>query len=220
MDDAGHAEEQHGARRSVREQLLQAATELFAIEGSRGTGLSAIAKQIGVTTPAITHHFGTKQALVTEVVERTVLLSQEMLVRTSDSSGLEQLTANSQWPGVLMGDAQLSNLSRLMSVMTAEALDPNFSARPKIVNTHREFRQSYLEMVTAGQQDGSIRTDVEPKVIAAQLVAFIYGAQAHWLLDPDDVPIQEMFTDYFARLERDLAPPPHGPGEGAPTQQE
>jgi AcrR family transcriptional regulator len=66
-DDRGRG----APRRSVRADLLQAAVELFAREGSRGTPLAAVAERIGVTTPAITHHFGSKARLLMEVVEYT-----------------------------------------------------------------------------------------------------------------------------------------------------
>src|SRR3974390_3419466 len=50
-----------GGRPSRRDELLTAALELFATGGTRGTSLEAIAKQIGVTRAAITHHFKTKE---------------------------------------------------------------------------------------------------------------------------------------------------------------
>lgn len=68
-----------------RDQLLQAALELFAEQGFRGTSTAEIAKHAGVATGTLFHHFSTKEELIntlyreikTELAEN---MSQDMRV--------------------------------------------------------------------------------------------------------------------------------------------
>ncbi len=91
--------------------------------------------------------------------------------------------------------------------MTAEALDPDFPAHQRFLARQRQFRRNLVRTVIDGQKDGSIRTDVDPKAVATQIMAFMQGAQLHWFLDPHDVPLKDAFEDYFNRLQTDLTPP-------------
>jgi AcrR family transcriptional regulator len=194
------------SRRSVRTNLLEAAIELFAREGSRGTPLAAIAERIGVTTPAITHHFGSKTDLLMEVVEYTDRANPNLFGDAVGSSVLERLRAHREWADLLVNDSRLANLSRVRAVMLAEALDPDFAAHDHFVDRHRRFRHQVAEVVQQGQTDESIRADVDAETTAGEIVAFMQGAQVQWFLDPDEVDLQKLFATYFDRLVRDLAP--------------
>lgn len=192
-----------GGRRSQRDDLLHAAMELFAKGGSRGTPLAAIADRIGVTSPAITHHFGTKQALLMEVVKATDRADLGRL-DSPETSGLEQLGALRGWASALASDSDLAHLSRLRTVMVAESLDPDFTAHGHFVERHRWHQRQLAALVSAGQADGSIRLDVDPATVATEILAFMQGAQFQWFLDPDSVSLQAVFDAYFDRLEADL----------------
>src|ERR1700691_65117 len=50
-------------RLSQRSDILEAAVDLFAKGGSRGTPMAAIAERMGVSIPAIPHHFGSQYGL-------------------------------------------------------------------------------------------------------------------------------------------------------------
>ncbi len=193
-----------GGRRSQRDDLLKSAMDLFAKEGSRGTPLSAIAERIGVTTPAITHHFGTKQALLMEVVQATDQVYGGLL-DSAASSGIDRVSALRLWATLLATDSALAHLSRLRTVMVAEALDPDFSAHGHFVERHRRYRSNAAATVAEGQADGTIRPDVDPMVVATEIVAFMQGAQIQWFLDPDTIRLEEVFETYFNRLVCDLA---------------
>lgn len=81
-DTALHAD---AARPSRREQILQAAAQLFAERGSRAVGVDDVGAAVGVTGPAIYRHFAGKDAMLAE-----------MLLRISDrllAGGTERVAA-------------------------------------------------------------------------------------------------------------------------------
>jgi AcrR family transcriptional regulator len=66
-DAALHAD---AARPSRREQILQAAAQLFAERGSRAVGVDDVGAAVGVTGPAIYRHFASKDAMLAEMLLR------------------------------------------------------------------------------------------------------------------------------------------------------
>lgn len=54
----------------ARAEVLAAATRLFARHGYSGTGMRQIAAEAGVALSMINYHFGSKQALLEEIVDR------------------------------------------------------------------------------------------------------------------------------------------------------
>ena len=55
---------------NTRDQLLDAAEELFAERGFYGVSIAAVADCLGITKQALLHHFGTKERLYAEVLRR------------------------------------------------------------------------------------------------------------------------------------------------------
>jgi AcrR family transcriptional regulator len=82
QDSALHAD---AGRPSRREQILQAAAQLFAERGSRAVGVDDVGAAVGVTGPAIYRHFASKDAMLAEMLLR---ISERLL-----AGGTEQVAA-------------------------------------------------------------------------------------------------------------------------------
>lgn len=57
----------------TKEKILDGAEELFAKTGYKGTSMRSITSQADVNLSAVNYHFGSKQGLVTAVIERRLL---------------------------------------------------------------------------------------------------------------------------------------------------
>ena len=68
-------------RPSRREQILQAAAQLFAERGARAVGVDDIGAAVGVTGPAIYRHFAGKDAMLAEML---VGISERLAVGARD----------------------------------------------------------------------------------------------------------------------------------------
>ncbi len=75
-------------RPSRREQILQAAAQLFAQRGSRAVGVDDVGAAVGVTGPAIYRHFASKDAMLAEMLlrisERLLEGGSEVVARAGD----------------------------------------------------------------------------------------------------------------------------------------
>ena len=56
-------------RRDRREEILQAASDLFGVRGFRGTSLASIAEAVDLTEPGLLHYFPSKVNLLQSVLE-------------------------------------------------------------------------------------------------------------------------------------------------------
>ena len=77
-DAALHAD---ADRPSRREQILQAAAQLFAERGARAVGVDDVGAAVGVTGPAIYRHFASKDAMLAEMLVR---ISERLLAGGSE----------------------------------------------------------------------------------------------------------------------------------------
>ena len=93
---------QSGGRPSRREAILQAAIDLFAKGGSRGTCIAAIAERIGVTPAAVIHHFKTKEALLREVVAE--IDNRRPGLECNQVAGPDRLRGLGEWGRLLEED--------------------------------------------------------------------------------------------------------------------
>ncbi len=67
--------------------------------------------------------------------------------------------------------------------------------------------ETVAEGIRRGQRAGRYRADVDPMVKATEIVAFLYGMETSWLLDPS-VPLTEVFREYRGSLARQLVVDP------------
>jgi AcrR family transcriptional regulator len=193
---------------SRRDAILQAAMDLFAKGGSRGTCIAAIAERIGVTPAAVIHHFKTKDALLGEVVAE-IDHRRPMLYEESDPpTGSDRLALVARWGRMLEDDDELANLSRLAAVMVAEGLDPDHPSHDYFVERFRSFRAQVSESIRAGIDEGWVRPDLDPDMVALLVLGCSQGISLQGFLDPDRVPIAEAYELMASVLLRALAPDP------------
>src|SRR5450432_1964827 len=80
---------QQQRREETERRLVDAATRLFAERGSRSVSLADVGRLAGYSSGIVSHHFGSKQALLAAVVEQ----AQRFDVPASGTLGVQLLTA-------------------------------------------------------------------------------------------------------------------------------
>jgi AcrR family transcriptional regulator len=199
-----HTSEATFARgRQRREEIVDAATELFAKDGYRGTGLAAIASKVGVTQPTLLHHFGNKEGLLRAVLERRQEEDMAVTEAVLVTGGVQLLEALPAYAEHLRARA---GLAHLFAVLTAENLLPEHAAHDWFVQRYRDTRSALSAAFRAGQERGEIRADVDPEAIAMRLIALLDGLQTQWLLDPEQVDLAAALKDAASALHDELLP--------------
>lgn len=169
-----------------RQDILRAAMETFGAKGSTNGTLADIAEQVGMTRAGVLHHFGSKQALLLEVLEYrdrddvAHLHDQQM----PGGAGLfmhlvETVLRNSLRPGIV----------QVYTVLSAESVTDDHPARAYFENRYRTLRSD----LDGAFRELCAREDVtDPGTVdkaSAAILAVMDGLQLQWLLDPSAIDL-------------------------------
>ncbi|WP_285546567.1 TetR/AcrR family transcriptional regulator [Streptomyces lavendulae] len=190
-----------------RRAMVDAAIELFAQQGVRGTGVAAVAARAGVTPSALIHHFGSKDALVRAVLQEADRRALERLAITADAE--PSLAQAIDW---FVRDAEHTaaaerELAALHTALTAENLDPGSALHVWFRDRGRALRDHLVSLFTRAEADGTARPGLDARTLAAEVAAFLEGAHLLWLLDPDRIDLVALHRSYFDGLTARLTGP-------------
>jgi AcrR family transcriptional regulator len=183
-----------------REEILDAAVELFATRGYRGSGILELADRVGMSHAGILHHFGTKENLLRAVVARRDAVQDENISGLVER-GVVSARPTPREPGTYV---EPTILTRLVTVLRTENLDPGDPLHDYFVDRQRYVHQLAVAELRAAQERGEIRADVDLDTTAFEILAFTTGIETMWLLDPDAIDIQRVTTTFWQTLIDDL----------------
>ena len=179
-----------------KQRILAVAQRLLARNGGRGTTLGQIAQEAGVTPAGLLHHFESKEQLLHAVLDARDADDDANADREGDIlEELERVTERFRRSPGLIG---------IFTVLLSENLDPEAPLHVRFLNRYRAAVDTVAEGIRRGQRDGRYRTVLDPAVKAREIVAFLYGMETSWLLDPS-IPLTEVFREYTGSLARQLA---------------
>ncbi|UUT36135.1 TetR/AcrR family transcriptional regulator [Microbacterium elymi] len=169
--------------RARRERLLDAAIAAFGQSGFHTATLTDIARACGISRPGLLHHFDSKEALLTAVLERRDQIDAEIFITAIDrsSSPLQAIvdiaTANSKTTG----------LTELFAVLSAEATNPQHPAHDYFVALYTRLRTDLAAALEAMRAAGELPADQSPTELANELIALKDGFALQSLLQPTAV---------------------------------
>lgn len=195
-----------GVRR--REQLIAGAVDVFAQHGYAGGSVRAIAEQAGVSHATLIQHFGSKEGLLTAVLEewdrRTV---QHDL---ADVNGLDYFR---RLPEVMSAHQRHPGLLQLFTTIAAEATSPAHPAHAFIQQRYSGNLATLARHLRHAADVGDVAplTGAQIMVEVRLVTAALDGIGLQWLLDPS-TDIQVTVSTY---VERAIGAWKHAPDTAA-----
>jgi AcrR family transcriptional regulator len=180
-------------------QIIEAALELFAQSGYRGTGLTALAEKVGMTHPGLLYYFGTKERLLRAVVDHRE--ENEQLTYGELTADIERARKVARF----INDNPL--LTRLFVVLGAENLDADDPLHDFFVDRYARSRTITKAAWSREVAEGRARDDLDLDQLAREMVATIMGLEIQWLMDPDAFDLTEAIDAYLEGLKERTAPP-------------
>jgi AcrR family transcriptional regulator len=204
----GTNERRERERLAMREQILNAARELFAERGYEAVTMREIGKRIEYSATALYNHFADKEALVRELCRRdfsdfaqrflTAVVGSKSPVESMCRAGLVYLSFAEQFP----------QHYRIMFMTPLPETPPEAGEREDPRMNSYVFLRQLVDGLLAGHH---LRQDLtDPDLIAQTIWAVVHGAasleltidkQAAWL---DFKPRRERFADALRTLTRAL----------------
>ncbi|WP_106400526.1 TetR/AcrR family transcriptional regulator [Actinocorallia populi] len=176
-----------------REQILDAALEVFSQHGDRGSSLQEIADRVGLSLPGLLHYFGSREELLLAVIERRDVLDtesrtvkEETEVRSPGEAVVRTVRHNMEQPGLV----------KLFVALSAAATEPAHHAHGFFSDRYRDLALTIQKGLESGRENGEIRADANAEHMARLLLAISDGLQIQWLMDPsiDMAAIVETFN--------------------------
>jgi AcrR family transcriptional regulator len=199
-------------RRSRSEEaLLDAAAALIAERGIDRASLHTIGSRAGTSRGLPSHHFGSKDAMIARLAQRSQeKLSREMVVALERSgvdaghaSALDVLRA---FVGIYLELFVEPAVDDWALVALWGAMVPAEASVEGMVEADRRAVEGWAAIIQHGHADGSISIDVDPTAAGATLFGLTRGVAALLLIDPglvDVESVRQMCDDLIARA---LAP--------------
>jgi AcrR family transcriptional regulator len=210
-------------RRSESEEaLLAAAAELVAERGIDGASLASIGARAGTSRGLPTHHFGSKDALVARLARR----AQDRIYEATVAAVERESPDPDDVPGLELVRTQVDTYLEHFEHPTPEehALivmwGATFPAESSVSGMHEAERRSFRGwggLIEYGQEDGSIRDDIDPTTAAVLLQGILRGVAAMLLTDGAIVEMSrvreacgKVVTAGLAPVDGSTAPPQDG----------
>ena len=163
--------------------ILDAAVELFAVNGYRSTTMKDIAENAGISQPGLLHHFPSKADVLVALLRRR---EERALIRAEES---EDLPPVDRILTVVRDVEDNRTLIALHCVLTAEATSPDHPAHEFFKTRYHRIQERTTASFRHLLEQGLLKPGTDPARLARTMVAVIDGLHVQWLLAPESVDI-------------------------------
>ncbi len=194
-----------------REQILEAALEVLAARGFKGTSIDAVAERAGLTRQGVLHYFPSKKRLLLEILAFRERLHREHLAgrRTGDQVGED-------WAGefaeAVAFELDHPSLATVHSVVLAEAVTGQEPATEYVRERCRAL-QDHLTASLVERYGECLPSGLSPSTAAAAVLALVEGVHQQWLLDPETERYPQIVREALSVL---IGPEAAGGAAGQP----
>jgi AcrR family transcriptional regulator len=188
----------------TRLRILEAAASVLERDGYAAATLTEIASVAQMQAGSLYYHFDSKDAIVEEVLRVGVEHSREAICVAVGSMGPEAsghdrlIAAVTAYVQVIVAE---SNFTRANIRCFEEA---PLSARESLAVPLRDFANLWVDLLVGGQRDGSIRTDLEARVIARMTIAALNSC-VQWYRPDGELSIEQVASMFATSVVDGLA---------------
>ena len=201
-------------KQTVREEILQAAEDLFARKGYHKTSMDDIVKESGLSKGAIYGYFESKQDILLALSDRRCasILDRIQSVFSPDDSATDKLEKGL---GIVFGD--LVEVSREICGLSLELWveAPRIKSLQDGVNIRYGTAHSFIAgIINEGMRRGEFKQDIDADAMASILLATVDGMYLHWATTGRDFDWQKMKSTFLAMLLEGINVEGKGTGKG------
>lgn len=169
-----------------RLEILDAAVEIFGNRGYTGSSLVEIADRVGMTHAGVLHHFGSKDALLLEVLDHRDRTDVAHLESKHIPDGLDLFR---HLVKTAMLNAQRAGIVQAFAVLSAESVTDGHPGRTYFEARYRTLRGDVDHAFRVVCRERGIDVPATVDAASASILAVMDGLQVQWLLDPAAVDL-------------------------------
>lgn len=173
-------------------QILTVALDLFTKKGFAATKISDIADAMGISVGLLFHYFDSKEQLYEELVQRGIANSQSTIMTANHDKPLAFFEGIAE---LILDQVKSDPFASRMFVLMSQAANNDFLSEEIRDHIKRDNFHTSVEIIRAGQLEGSIR-EGDPIALSVAFWAAIQGTcqvlvwnsdlpcpDSHWIID-------------------------------------
>lgn len=191
-----------------RQAILDAAIEHFAQWGYFNSSIPKIAAAVGMTKAGLIHHFGSKEALLSAVLElreqRSLRIFYSADTHNDPLEYFRQIAAQAAY------NERENALTQMFCVLAAEASNEKHPAHEYFRDRYENIVRGSSEILAGMVEAGTIRPDTDVRQVASEILAVVDGFTVQWALAGPPVSLADRVTSYLDRLAKSVTPDGRG----------
>lgn len=154
---------------TTREQLLDAATALFAERGIAATTIAQIAAHVGVTSAMVHYYFKTRDQLLDAIVEERIMRFDAFVWDSFTGSEVDPISLIKGLVAQLIKACEI--MPWLPPLWIREIVNEGGFLREKLLQRISVDRQKkFVECIAAGQKRGEVNEDIDPRFLFMSII--------------------------------------------------
>jgi AcrR family transcriptional regulator len=183
MEAAAPARELSGEK---AQRIIDAMRTSVGLRGTTGSTFDHVAREAGVSRGLLHYYFGTKERLLVEVVRRDCDLRMERLSQTI--AGGDRVDDADALLGVLvesLRDTVAETPEFFVILLELHSLGKhNAEVAVELAELHRRVRVHLAGILAAARDQGAVRLDDDPEIVAEVLFSIADGLAMRMLAEP------------------------------------
>jgi AcrR family transcriptional regulator len=172
--------------------VLDVAVDAFNEYGYDATSMGVLAERLGLSKSAIYHHFAAKEDIL-ELALDEALTALENVLADANKPGAP---ASDRLAGVLRGAVNVL-VEKLPAVTLLLRVRGNTDVERRALARRRAFDRAVASLVVEARDEGSLRRDIEPGIVARLLFGMI-NAIVEWYRPGGQVDAATLADDVLA----------------------
>jgi len=149
------------------ERLLEAAAELFLVEGYDGASMQQLADSVGLHKSSLYHYVTGKEDLLGKLTSEAQSAAEKNMAEAEAKNDKKQAMVDALTFAI---DQTLDDLGKVSLVLRQK---PDSVTGEKITERRREHDRRLSAIIETAQQSGDVRNDIHPVLLSRLLMGMI-----------------------------------------------
>jgi AcrR family transcriptional regulator len=170
-----------------QEQIAEAALRVITSHGMKGLSVARVARQIGIVPSGIYRHYSSKD----EILDAVLSLIEQRLLENVSAVCKETPDPLKRIHRLLMRHIKLIRENRAIPrvVFSEDVYGGSSSRKSKIYGIITNYLSRVAEIVSEGQKEGKLRSDVATDTVAVMFLGLIQPGAILWHLSDGEFDV-------------------------------
>jgi TetR/AcrR family transcriptional repressor of nem operon len=187
----------------IKEALLNVGLDTLLTKGYHGTGIKEVLDRLGVPKGSFYHYFKSKEAFAAEVIHHYARELNDRLAALMAGSEKTGIAAIKHAFMLLVEEYRSGQCGCILGALASEISETSEVCRLAILKEVENWNSMLAVLVTQGQQNGDIRTDLSAEVLAKMLWNCWEGGVVRMKIEASPTAVEDVVNIMFdAMLKR------------------